>query len=147
MKKFAALTALLITLAACGGTKTVYVVDTLPPEMTTTSPKTATTKPRPTTTVARYIPPTNYYSYDEQAYIDGVASLYSSYIFISDDELLDTGYAMCNTLDSGISLSTLLVILASELPPTADMAEFSSAIIASAIYNLCPEHTWQLATL
>ena len=148
MKKFAALTALLITLAACGETKTVYVVDTLPPEMTTAAPKTTTTKPRPTTTVARYIPPTNYYTYDEQAYIDGLYSLYSGIIYLTDDELLDMAYAICSTLDTGITLQALIVVLSRELSfASADTVEFVSALMASAIYNLCPEHTWQLATL
>jgi hypothetical protein len=148
MKKIAAFTALLITLAACGETRTVYVVDSLPNEVTTTTPETTTTKPRPTTTAPRYIPPTNYYTYDEQAYIDGVYDMYNNYIYLSDDELLGIAYTICDTLDTGISIQAVVAAITASMPDmSADTVEFVSSTISSAIYNICPQHLWQLAAL
>lgn len=147
MKKFAAATALILTLAACGG-KTVYVVETLPDEVTTTTQSApTTTKPKPTTTAPRYIPPTNYYTFDEQAYIDGLYSLYSGIIYLTDDELLDMAYTICSTLDTGISLQAVITVLSTELSfASADTVEFLSALMASAIINLCPRHQWQIGS-
>lgn len=132
-------------LVSCGKTQTIYVVDSLPEDVATTQDIPDTTRPRPTTTAPKYTPPSNYYTYDEQAYIDSLYSIYSGVIYLSDDELLNMAYTICSTLDTGINLETLLAILASELTyANADTFDFLSAVVASAILNLCPRHQWQI---
>ena len=148
MKKIAVLSALTIALTACGGQKTVYVVDSLPEDLRTTEVDTVpqTTSPRPTTTVQQYIPPSSSFSYDERLYLDGVRSLYLGYIYLTDYDLVDMAYVICDTLDSGISLESLITIIASEISSYAssDTVDFVTAIMASAIINICPRHQWQI---
>lgn len=146
MKKLALAAFVAITLVACGKTETIYVVDSLPENLETTqAPDTTqsvqTTKPKPKPTV-----PQSYYSYSEQAYIDSMYSLYSGVIYLSDDELLNIAYTICDTLDTGVSLNVVVAVLAAELPATSDAAEFTSALLAAAIFNICPQHKWQIPT-
>ena len=145
MKKIAIAALAALTLAACGGTKTVYVVDSLPEDLQTTQPSTITDpKPRPTTTL--YTPPANNYSSDEDLFIAGVYSMYPRPIYLSDYELLNMAYTICSTLDTGVSLDTVVAVIAANMPATTDMQEFVAAILASAIYNICPRHAWQVPT-
>ncbi len=146
MKKIAIAAFAAITLVACGKTNTVYVVDTLPEDIEVTeAPATTKPKPRPTTTV--YNPPSNYYTYDEQAYIDGVYSMYNNVIYLTDDELLNIAYTICSTLDTGVSVQAVVAVISASMPGmTSDTAEFVASTMASAIYNICPRHIWQIAT-
>ena len=145
MKKFIIATAALFTLTACGS-KTVYVVDTLPSEDVdaTEAPET-TVRPRPTTTVKATLPPYNSYT-SEDRYIDGVYQMYPGTVYLSDYELLNMGYTICDTLDTGVSLDTVVAVISANMPASNDMAEFVASILASAIYNICPQHTWQVPT-
>lgn len=147
MKKIILTAIAATTLIACGGTKTVYVVDSLPEDLQTTeapvdTEPVQTTKPRPKPTPA----PQSYYSYNEQAYIDSVYSLYPGTVYLSDDELLNIAYTICDTLDTGVSLELVVAVLASSIPASQDMAEFTSSVLAAAIYNICPQHKWQIPT-
>jgi len=146
MKKIILAAAAAITLVACGKTETIYVVDSLPENLETTqAPATTqpvqTTKPKPRPTT-----PQSYYTYSEQAYIDSMYSLYSGVIYLSDDELLNIAYTICDTLNTGVSLNAVVAVLASELPNTSDATEFTSALLAAAIFNICPQHKWQIPT-
>lgn len=147
MKKFFVATSLFLVLTACGETKTVYVVDTLPDEVTTTTELApTTTKPRPTTTVSTYTPSSGIYSYREELFLDGVQAAYGSTIYVSDSDLVDMAYVICDTLDTGVSLETLITVVAAEMSSyaTADTYQFVTAIMASAIVNICPQHQWQI---
>lgn len=141
MKKIIIALTATLTLAACGS-KTVYVVDTTPESVSTDAP--TTTRPKPATTPAPTLPPANNYTSDEDLYISGVYSMYPRTIYLSDYELLNIAYTVCDTLDTGVSLDTVVAIIAANMPATNDMAEFVSAILASAIYNICPQHIWQI---
>ena len=143
MKKIILTSIALLSLTACGDTKTVYVVDSLPDDLKTTEVPT-TTKPKlkPTTTV--YTPPANNYTSSEDLYIAGVYDLYPRTIYLSDYELLDIAYTICDTLDTGVPLDMVVNVIAANMPYSTDMQEFSAAILASAIYNICPQHTWQI---
>jgi hypothetical protein len=146
MKKIFITTLALLSLSACGKTNTVYVVDSLPEDLEVTqAPATTKPKPRPTTTV--YNPPINYYSNDEQAYINGVYSMYNNTIYLSDDDLLGIAYTICSTLDTGVSIEAVVAVISASMPNmSTDTMEFISATMASAIYNICPQHIWQIPT-
>lgn len=144
MKKLLVISLGVLSLAACTK-ETVYYVEAT----TTTSPKTETTvsrttMPQRTTTAAPY----NSYSFTEEMYINSVYDLYTGYIYLSDDELLDLGWTICTVLDSGISIEMLSYYFATEfltqLYDPEDGAEFLAALTAAAVFNLCPQHKWQL---
>lgn len=143
MKKFLLAALAATTLVACGKTEKIYVVDSLPENLQTTEAP-DTTAPKPTTTVRVTAAPNNYYSYSEQNFIDQVYSFYGSEIYLTDDDLLDIAYTICDTLNTGVSLEAVIAVVAANLPATDDMARFASAIMASGILNLCPQHKWQI---
>jgi hypothetical protein len=144
MKKLLVISLGVLSLAACTR-ETVYYVEAT----TTTSPRTETTvsrttMPQRTTTAAPY----RGFSFTEEMYISSVYDLYTSYIYLSDDELLDLGWTICNVLDTGVSIETLSYYFATEfltqLYDPSDGAEFLAALTAAAVFNLCPQHKWQL---
>jgi len=132
----------LLALTACGGTKTVYVTSTEPPK-SETAPETTV---RITTTDAPIaIAPSDSLSYSKRQYVNYVYSLFDGVIVLSDEELVSIGDAICGAMDSGFSLEMVVNVIVAEYPyMNAEGQEFVSAVIASAIYNICPQHEWQI---
>jgi hypothetical protein len=119
-----------VSLAACGGTKTVYVVSTDAPDTTTNVVKT-TDAPIATS-------PTDYWS-DEDEFIADIEYSYGP-ILIPDSDVIDAGYLVCQTLQGGATSRDVFAALL-----TLDDPTFATAIVASAVINFCPEQQWKFA--
>ena len=143
MKLKSALAIGLLGLTACGGTKTVYVVNTEPEQ--TEAPETTV---RVTTTDAPIaVAPSDepYRNSDERIFLASFHSMYTGYLVLNDEELLNLGYTMCGAMDNGYSLETVVNAIIYEYPNMSQQdQDFVSAVLASAIINLCPQHEWQI---
>lgn len=128
--------------ALVGCSKTVYQVA---PTTTTAEEKTTIA---PTTTEA-VVPTTSdfysYYSPTEEQFIAGVYDLYPGTIYVADQDLLNTGYAFCDALRSGMSAEEASLLVLSSAGGDADSIRFLTAIDASAVVWLCPDQMgkWQ----
>ena len=139
MKKIIAITALACGLVACGS-KTVYVVDTLPGEDTTDTeaPETTVKKTTTTTEVVITQPPVTWTAEDEFLF-DVKNSV--GYVGVSDYDLIETGYIVCDALRSGATIYDL----ADAISSIGYQQEFLAAVSASAALNLCPDQAWKFA--
>lgn len=118
-------------LAACGGTKTVYVVNTDAPD--TTVKKSPETTEAPTPTLPPWTP--------EDEFIFDIENSYGL-VYLPDSDLFETGYLVCSTLRGGASASDIVLVLA-----TLDQPELAVAITTSAVLNLCPDQLWKFEGL
>ena len=145
MKKIAAVLAL-VALAGCS--KTVYVTETTEPESADTSVTEA-----PETTVRRVTttrPPvtTSPSLSDEELFISAVHYNTDMTIYLSDYELLEAGYLVCGSLDSGISPSVVAeTLFQSSYEYGEGMMQMMAAIGAGATTFLCPWNSNAWATL
>jgi hypothetical protein len=126
-----------IALASCGGTKTIYVTDTLPD----TTPKT-TDAPIATPAPLVTAPPVAWTVEDE--FISDVESGYGSVIAVTDQDLLDTGYTTCTYLRSGGTISEVVSMIQSSAQGSSDTEDLLATVTASAITNLCPDMSYKL---
>ena len=63
----------------------------------------------------------------------------------SDRDLIDLGWSVCDVLDQGYSVEDIIYeLIGSGTVGTNEEAEFAGAIVGGAVYNLCPEHSWQV---
>ena len=84
----------------------------------------------------------------ESAYLRDVYSVGNSVLNSgSDQTVLDLGYAACDALDSGATVSSMAISLGSEYSNQPTMREASFAVIAAAVLNLCPEYKYQADSL
>lgn len=142
MKKIIAITALACVLVACGS-KTVYVVDTLPGEDTTDTEAPETTVKKVTTTDAPVVtqPPVTWN--DEDEFLFDVNNNYPGYIALQDQDMIDTGYVVCQSLRTGSSAYDVLSAIQSSAGGDPDIEELLSTIVAAAVVNFCPEQQWK----
>lgn len=75
----------------------------------------------------------------EDLFVNGIDQVYGKSSYISDAELLETGYLICDGLDAGQSVEDLLEVINS-VATSADSLNFLTIIAASAITFLCPSH-------
>lgn len=136
MKKIIIGATALIALTACGS-KTVYVTNTEAPDTTT---KVVKTTDAPATTPAPTLPPVTWTAEDEFLF-DIKNSV--GYVGVSDYDLLDTGYMVCQTLRNGATAQDLLLAIAG----VGYEQEFLVALSASAVLNLCPDQAWKIEAL
>ena len=137
MKKIIIATSILLTLTACGS-KTVYVTSTEAPDTTVKVVKTTDAPiatPAPTQAPAVW----NY----EDEFISDIKSSYSKYIFVSDEQMIDTGYATCAALRSGSSGYDVLNSIINSADGDADIEDFLTSVVASAVINFCPEQEYK----
>ena len=124
------------TLALVGcGTKTVYVTSTEAPDTTvkvvkTTDAPIATSAPEPVYT-------------DEDEFIYDIETSYDKYIYVSDEQMIDTGYATCAALRSGSSGYDVLNSIINSADGDADSEDFLTSVVASAVINFCPEQEYK----
>lgn len=134
MKKIAVCLAL-VALAGCS--KTVYVTETTKaeeaePETTVDVPD--TTKPPVRTTPAPTLS-------DEDMYVLAVHNGTDMPIYISDYELIESGWLICNSLDAGMSPEAVLnVMFEASYQYGENMMQMFAAIGAGATVFLCPWH-------
>ena len=126
MYKKLLITAGALALTACGGTKTVYVVET--PESTTTTEVAKTTEPP----IAEWT--------EEDEFIYDIETNYGT-IYVPHSDLIDAGYMVCDALREGATATDVYAALAS----LGDGSTFGIAIVGSAVVNFCPEFEWKFA--
>jgi hypothetical protein len=122
----------LFSLAACGGTETVYVERTDAPDTTT---KVVRTTDAPIATPAPQV-----WS-DEDEFLFDIQTEFG-YTGVSDSDLIATGYAVCDSLRAGAQAWDV----ATALEQSAN--DYSSrqmliALTASAVLNFCPDQYYK----
>lgn len=128
MKKALAIAVATLGLAACTKTETVYVPATEP----------ATTA-APTTTLTT-LPPSDYYNSTEQLFVGFVYDQYSGVIYISDQDLIDTGYAVCDALDAGVSPYAIVNEMVTAASGDDSTTLLLTIVTGGATGILCPEY-------
>lgn len=127
-----------LILAACGGTKTIYVTDTAVPNSPETTEKVVKTTDAPIATSA----PEPVYT-DEDEFIYDIETSYDKYISVSDEQMIDTGYATCDALWSGSTGYDVLNSIISSANGDADIEDFLTSVVASAVINFCPDQQYK----
>lgn len=129
MKKLIAGLAVLGILAGCSNeeARKVSPTETVTITVAPTPPDAPTGKPSGTATA---------FQPNEQGYIREVKSRNIPASALEDQALLDSGYAMCESLDASISVRT---IISTYLGQGVD-AESTGAMLGAAVVHLCPKH-------
>lgn len=137
--KIKALTAIagLSLIAACGGTRTVYVNTTDAPDTTTKVVKT-TDAPIATPAPTTMAPWT-----DEDEFLYDIETNYYGTIYVSDYEMISTGQLVCDSLLSGMSGEEVIWAIVQAGGDT----EFVTTVVASAVANFCPSQTYKFENL
>lgn len=130
----------LLGLVACGGTKTVYVVNTDAPEttekvVTTTKAPAVIATPAPTQPMATWT--------EEDEFLFDVEQNYYGTIYVSDYEMIETGRIVCSSLLAGASGEEVALAIVGAGGDTA----FISTVVASAVANFCPSQAWKFQNL
>lgn len=77
---------------------------------------------------------------DEEAFLDAVNTNGNWVIQTTpDSEILDLGWTICETLDTGVSATEVIEVLI-DTASTTDDAEAFATIMAGAVVHLCPEY-------
>ena len=139
MKKLIIATSILLTLTACGS-KTVYVTSTEAPETTVKVVKT-TDAPIATSPMDTYAPPVTWT--DEDEFIADIYNENTGPIYLEDQDLIDTGYAVCEGLRSGMSGYDAINAITSSAEGDAAVEELLINVTASAVINFCPEQEYK----
>ena len=137
MKKIIIATSILLTLTACGS-KTVYVTSTEVPNSPETTVKVVKTTDAPIATAA----PEPVYSTEDE-FIYDIETSYGSYISVSDQQMIETGYATCDSLWSGSTGYDVLNSIVSSADGDADIEDFLTSVVASAVINFCPDQQYK----
>ena len=136
MKRLAILGVLI--LAACGGTKTIYVTDTEVPNSPETTEKVAKTTDAPIATSG----PEPVYT-DEDEFIYDINTSYDNAIYLEDQDMIDAGRATCEALRNGGTAYETISAIASSAGGDPDIEELLTSVVASAILNFCPEQEYK----
>lgn len=83
----------------------------------------------------------------EQEYIDGVDDLMGQTLGLPEDEMLAVGYGICSALRDGESVEDLYLGMLDSVGSTNDDIDFVSAVMASAVYSLCPDQIYKVEQL
>ena len=140
MKKIIIATSILLTLTACGS-KTVYVTDTEVPNSPETTVKVVKTTDAPIATPAPTQAPAAWN--DEDEFIADIYNENSGPIYLEDYDLIETGYAVCEGLRSGMSGYDAIDAIASSAEGNAAVEELLINVTASAVINFCPEQEYK----
>lgn len=127
----------LLALTACGS-KTVYVTSTEVPNSPETTEKVVKTTDAPIATSA----PEPVYT-DEDEFIYDIETSYDKYISVSDEQMIETGYATCDALWSGSTGYDVLNSIISSANGDADIEDFLTSVVASAVINFCPDQQYK----
>jgi hypothetical protein len=122
----------LFSLAACGGTETVYVERTDAPDTTT---KVVRTTDAPIATPAPQV-----WS-DEDEFLFDIQTEFG-YTGVSDSDLIDTGYAVCDSLRAGAQAWDVATAL-EQSAPDYNSRQMLIALTASAVLNFCPDQYYK----
>jgi hypothetical protein len=137
MKKIIIAASILLTLTACGS-KTVYVTSTEAPDTTVKVTKTTDAPiatPAPTQAPAVWS--------DEDEFIADIYNENTGPIYLEDYDLIETGYAVCEGLRSGMTGYDALDAIVSSSEGDAAVEELLINVTASAVINFCPEQEYK----
>jgi hypothetical protein len=140
MKKIIIATSILLTLTACGS-KTVYVTSTEVPNSPETTVKVVKTTDAPIATPAPTQAPAVWS--DEDEFIADIYNENTGPIYLEDQDLIDTGYAVCEGLRSGMTGYDALDAITSSAEGNAAVEELLINVTASAVINFCPEQEYK----
>jgi len=132
MKRLAILGVLI--LAACGGTKTIYVTDTEVPNSPETTEKVVKTTDAP---IATSGPEPAYTEEDE--FIYDIESNYSGTIYVSNQEMIETGRLVCESLLDGMSGQEVVWAIEN----AGGDIDFVQLVALSAVANFCPSQAYK----
>ena len=138
MKRLIPIIIATLALTACGS-KTYYVTSTEVPNSPETTEKVTKTTDAPIATPAPTVP--SYTSEDE--FIYDIETSYGKYISVSDQQMIDTGYATCDSLWSGSTGYDVLNSIISSAEGDANIEEFLTSVVASAVINFCPDQEYK----
>lgn len=124
-----------LALAACGGTKTVYVDSTDAPDTTVEVVKTTDA---PVATPAPTVPWT-----DEDEFLLDIKTTYPGTIYVTDYEMISTGQVVCDSLLGGMSGSDVIWAIVGAGGDT----EFITTVVSSAVVNFCPSQMYKFEGL
>lgn len=102
----------------------------------------STSEPKETVTVTEQPDDTwnDYTGGDEDAFLDAVNTNGNWVIATtSDSDLLDLGWTICDSLDTGASPDEIIEVLI-DTAETTDDAEAFATVMAGAVVHLCPEY-------
>ena len=132
MKRLAILGVLI--LAACGGTKTIYVTDTEVPNSPETTEKVVKTTDAPIATPA----PEPVYT-EEDEFIYDIESNYLGTIYVSRSEMIETGRLVCESLLDGMSGQEVVWAIEN----AGGDIDFVQTVALSAVANFCPSQVYK----
>ena len=118
-------------LAACGGTTTERIVY-VPESTTTTMPKVVKTTDAP---IAAYS--------DDDEFVASVENLYGGYTGVTDQDMIDSGRATCESLRAGATAQQIADAANNSADGDYDIYNLLSSVIASAVVVYCPEQGWK----
>lgn len=131
MKKLLTVILVLAALTACTKTETVYVPST--DESTTTVEET-------TTTPATVAPEKDYVVDKEVLFIDFIYQEFPDVIYVTDADLLETGYLVCQALDSGVTPYEIAEQLSISGEGDDSTTLLLTIVTGAATGILCPEY-------
>jgi len=136
--KIKALTAVagLSLIAACGGTRTVYVDKTDAPDTTT---KVVKTTDAPIATPA----PTQAPWTEEDELIYDIESNYPGTIYVSRSQMIETGRIVCESLLDGMTGQEVVWAIEN----AGGELEFVQLVALSAVANFCPSQVYKFEGL
>ena len=132
MKRLAILGVLI--LAACGGTKTIYVTDTEVPNSPETTEKVVKTTDAPIATSG----PEPVYT-EEDEFIYDIESNYLGTIYVSRSEMIETGRLVCESLLDGMSGQEVVWAIEN----AGGDIDFVQTVALSAVANFCPSQVYK----
>jgi hypothetical protein len=138
MKRLIPIIIATLALAACGS-KTYYVTSTEVPNSPETTVKVTKTTDAPIVTPAPTVP--SYTSEDE--FIYDIYNENTGPIYLEDQDLIDTGYAVCDGLRSGMTGYDALDAIVSSSEGNTAVEELLINVTASAVVNFCPEQAYK----
>ena len=134
MKRLISIVIGTLVLVGCGS-KTVYVTSTEAPDTTT---KVAQTTDAPIATPA----PEPVYT-DEDEFIYDIENNHDFPIYLDEEVMIETGYATCTGLQSGLSGMEVIEVVISSAKGDSNIEDLLITIVASAVTNFCPEQQYK----
>jgi hypothetical protein len=134
MKRLIPIIICTLALTACGS-KTYYVTSTDAPNTTvkvtkTTDAPIVTSAPEPVYT-------------DEDEFIYDIENNYSLPIYLDEQDMIETGYATCTGLQSGLSGMEVIETVISSAEGDSRIEDLLLTIVSAAVVNFCPEQQYK----
>lgn len=137
IKRLIAVAAIALAVSACGTEVRYVTLETT--EAPTTTQKATTTTQAPRTTVP--------YKSDTDWFIDAIYEVMGGRVYVSDTELLETGFLVCQSFDMGLTATDVMLAMYESASYGTSAQELLAAVTVGATTFLCPEWSWVWETL